>query len=172
MRKYIDLIESQLDEVIHEPQYPVSDNIASQHLKVDFDRATTHEVGRIDNLLIVSTSKLPSQIFVLDGDRPVGQMSLFAREHYGEKTLKVSYSYILPEYRGIGFRLYCFVLDQGYRLLSDHTHTDDSRRLWQKLARTRKVTHNGEVVTDTDPYYNDERSSFMAESGDRDNPPT
>ena len=167
MRKWINIIESKLDEVIHEPDYPVIDSIAYKWVVRDYEREIRKgtkfkKIGNIGNIIILSNEwpliESP-QIFLFNGDKIVGQMTMTV----DNGVISVYMSYLLPEYRGgVGFALYSFFLDQGYPIKSGREHTDYSRGLWQKIANHYRVTHNGEEVTDTSSFYDGSRSNFIA----------
>ena len=54
-------------------------------------------------------------------------------------SYRVSLAYITPtardERRGTGYMFYCFLLDYGILLMSDHIQTVMSQHVWQKLSK-------------------------------------
>lgn len=161
-----------LDEVIDGSEYPMIDDRSIMTMERDFHATKLkigfEEIGEIGGLKLLSTEwpfkSRPFLFLVNDQGEPVGEMHLLPKNGPEETIWRVSTVYIRPEYRGgTGMALYQFVLDHGYKLRSDKEHTADSKGLWAALARRFHVTHNGETVTDTAPYYDGKRSHFVAQ---------
>lgn len=167
MREWIDLVETPLEEVIDGSGEPMIDDIATRILLGNYS-TKKNKLTKIDEIgtLHLYATEYPFaynvvDLFLMDGDTVAGDMALSHNtKHDAFKVLSV---YLRPEYRnsGLGYALYTHLLDMGYNLMSSHEHTADSQRIWAKLAREYRVTHNGEVVTDTSQFYDGERSNFI-----------
>jgi hypothetical protein len=132
--------ELALNEVAYEPELPYRDEIAVPLLDRSYSQAKNRlkKIGTLNgyDLMLAETDGLDATMFefflVRDGN-PRGEITLSAPQgKLGER--RVFDVYVMPEARGVGYKLYCFLLDHGYVLRSGRSHTLDSRRMWLKLA--------------------------------------
>lgn len=100
--------------------------------------------------------------FVDNWGKPIGNAIVISESNDTiKKLVRVGNIFIRGKYRrmGIGMDFYSFLLDNGYRIISDSDHTDGSAALWNKLAKKYQVylvKENVPVkqVTDTLDAYN------------------
>ena len=118
-------------------------------------------VGDLDGLSIVRTS-IPSRMaagvqeyFVMDGARAVA--TIFLSPWRQPKGMQVRYAAVTPSYRsrGIGRRLYLWLLAKGMTLVSDITRSENGTAVWRWLAQQ---PHISVTAFETNP--EDEEGEF------------